>query len=196
MPPMIPPLKIESETNLVKMSFTPSTAKLHVIIHGCNAQGVMGSGVALTIKEDFPSAFSAYRHEYVMYGLVVGDMIPAVVIDKGNVLDGKDHNWFSYQPAIPDDVTVVVANCVTQHHYGRDKNIRYVDYDGMEQSFRTLTAYIETFIDDNPGMSAHDVVIHYPAIGCGLANGDWGVVHPIIQQQFEQFNLHYHIFKG
>ncbi len=30
---------------------------IKTIVHGCNAQGVMGSGVAKSIRENFPKAY-------------------------------------------------------------------------------------------------------------------------------------------
>lgn len=37
--------------------------EIDVLMHCCNAQGVMGSGIAKSIKEQFPSVFNRY-HEY------------------------------------------------------------------------------------------------------------------------------------
>lgn len=34
------------------------------IVHGCNAQGVMGSGVAAIIRRDFPEAYQSYVKRY------------------------------------------------------------------------------------------------------------------------------------
>ena len=35
------------------------------IAHGCNAQGVMGSGVAKVIREKWPLAFQVYWEDYI-----------------------------------------------------------------------------------------------------------------------------------
>lgn len=37
------------------------TRYITVLAHCCNAQGVMGSGIALSIKQQFPDAFAAYK---------------------------------------------------------------------------------------------------------------------------------------
>jgi O-acetyl-ADP-ribose deacetylase (regulator of RNase III) len=42
------------------------------IVHGCNAQGVMGSGVALAVKRKFPGAYEDYIAQYQTCGLVLG----------------------------------------------------------------------------------------------------------------------------
>lgn len=44
----------------IKGDITKETSGL--IIHGCNARGVMGSGVALAIKNKWPEAYEAYKH--------------------------------------------------------------------------------------------------------------------------------------
>ena len=43
-----------------------------IIAHGCNAQGVMGSGVAKAIKEKWPGAYKEYRQIYLDRGLTLG----------------------------------------------------------------------------------------------------------------------------
>ena len=88
-------------------------AEEQIICHGCNAQGVMGSGVALAIKYHFPEAFKKYREEYETNGLKVGDVIFEHTKEK------------------------IIANCITQEFYGRvDK--RYVSYDGMRSCFQKV----------------------------------------------------------
>jgi len=76
-----------------------------LIMHGCNAQGVMGSGIALQIKEQYPVAYLTYRNHYLEHGLRLGDVIVAPTHDKR-----------------------IILNAITQEYYGRDKNITYVDY--------------------------------------------------------------------
>jgi O-acetyl-ADP-ribose deacetylase (regulator of RNase III) len=79
-----------------------------IFVHGCNAQGVMGSGIAALVKKLYPFAFEAYRQEYTDFGLVVGD-----------VVFGTDKNS-----------TVIIANAITQKNYGRDGKL-YVSYDAV-----------------------------------------------------------------
>lgn len=38
------------------------------VIHGCNAQGVMGSGIAKTVKTKYPGAFEVYRNSKMLPG--------------------------------------------------------------------------------------------------------------------------------
>lgn len=61
-----------------------------VIVHQCNCQGVMGSGVAFQIRRKYPSVYNVY-----MKGLShskLGDFIPAKVDGKIFInLLGQDH---------------------------------------------------------------------------------------------------------
>lgn len=88
--------------------------KQGVIVHGCNAQGVMGSGVALQIKQRFKDAFHAYlRHESIN-GLRLGEVSTCEVV-KGL--------W--------------IVNAITQESFGRDGR-RYVSYDAVADAFAAI----------------------------------------------------------
>jgi O-acetyl-ADP-ribose deacetylase (regulator of RNase III) len=76
------------------------------IAHGCNAQGVMGSGVARIVKEQYFDAYRFYAEQHSKHGLALGDVqfVPA---------NGK-----------------VIINAVTQNLFGKTVN-RYVDYEAV-----------------------------------------------------------------
>lgn len=86
------------------------------IAHGCNAQGVMGSGFALELKNRYPDAFLDYvsfckAHKHLnMLGLV-------------NV---------SMQVNGP-----IVFNCITQEYYGKDGKI-YADIKAIQDCFKRI----------------------------------------------------------
>jgi O-acetyl-ADP-ribose deacetylase (regulator of RNase III) len=85
------------------------------IVHGCNAQGVMGSGIALEVKQRYPGAFNAYVNHHLVHGLTLGDAIP--------YFDPKDKFW--------------IINAVTQEFFGRDGK-RYVSYDAVADAFKRI----------------------------------------------------------
>lgn len=86
-----------------------------VIIHGCNAQGIFGSGVAKQVKDKYRNVYEIYHLRYKTFGLDVGNIIPVAT------LDGK-----------------IVVNAITQKFYGRDSNIVYVDYNALAACFIKL----------------------------------------------------------
>lgn len=84
------------------------------ILHGCNAQGRMGSGVALAIREKWPEAYEAYRNTYLSVGLRMG------TISSAKSKDGK-----------------YILNAITQDTYGHDKK-QYVCYDAIRTIMRNI----------------------------------------------------------
>ncbi len=65
-----------------------------IIAHGCNCQGVMGSGVARIVRDRYPKAYHAYEDKYCDEGLKLGEV--QFVLQR----DGK-----------------YVANCMTQNRF-------------------------------------------------------------------------------
>lgn len=93
-----------------------------IIIHGCNAQGVMGSGVAKAIREKYPEAYETYM-SYKPIGYKLGTI---------NFAIGKDGK--------------LIGNAITQKYYGRNKNIVYVSYESIREVFKFINL---TFVDDS-----------------------------------------------
>jgi O-acetyl-ADP-ribose deacetylase (regulator of RNase III) len=94
------------------------TTDIKHIAHGCNAQGVMGSGVAKAIRDKYPQAYRDYNDVYNSRGLNLGDAV------------------YSHQ----DDGKIIV-NAITQQNYGRDPNIVYVSYWAIAESFRKIEMF-------------------------------------------------------
>ena len=88
------------------------------IIHGCNAQGVMGSGVAKLIRDKYPSAYTVYNDVYNNKGLELGE----IVVSLQN--DGK-----------------VIHNAITQKNFGRDASVVYVSYWAIAEVFRKIDSF-------------------------------------------------------
>ena len=87
-----------------------------IILHGCNARGRMGSGVAKIIREKFPKAYEEYRNRFENHGLVLGEVIFANC-------DGK-----------------IIANGITQSRYGQDGK-RYVSYKAINTVVEAVNEY-------------------------------------------------------
>lgn len=89
----------------------------NVIAHGVNCQGVMGSGVAKLIREEFPNVYQAY------IGFCIIGQVPEKLLGKTQFVTLKNN--------------VIVANCFTQLNYGRDGK-RYVSYDAVDSCMEEL----------------------------------------------------------
>lgn len=88
-----------------------------IIVHGCNARGVMGAGVAKAVRARYPQAYADYRKAFESTGLKVGQTI-----------------WtrISMSPKL------AIANAITQQDYGRNPMVRYVDYNALRQCFEEV----------------------------------------------------------
>lgn len=90
--------------------FTETLNKKGVmIVHGCNAQGVMGSGVAALVKKLYPYAFLCYKQVHRRHGLRLGGVVVA---------------------PFPGGDGPTVLNAITQEFYGRDGK-PYASYDAV-----------------------------------------------------------------
>lgn len=147
-----------------------------IIVQGCNCQGVMGKGVAKSIKDKWPHIHMMYRSWYTTMGLRLG-MVQSI---SSSLYDGdRDNNQVNYySDQLPRDV--ILVNAMTQYDYykynpntdneaNRDK--LYADYDAVAACF----AAIKILARDTK------LPVHFPLIGCGLANGDWSRVSEIIE---------------
>ena len=143
---------------------------LHVttghIVHGCNAQGVMGSGVALGVKQTWPHVFESYRREHEAKGLVLGKAYPVEAV-----------------------AGLIVWNAVTQNLYGT--GTRLTNYEAVACCFEQINTYIEKMnepvderslvLRDTPPVSE----VHIPLIGAARGGGNWEIIREIIEQTMD-----------
>ena len=87
-----------------------------ILLHGCNAQGAMGSGVAKAIRAEHPIAYEVYRKKFDDDGLVMGEVVYATV---------NEHR--------------IVANGITQKYYGRGG--LFVDYDAINSVMTNVNIF-------------------------------------------------------
>jgi len=91
------------------------TCEEKIIAHGCNAQGIMGAGVAKAIKQNYPLAYKKYRAKYEENGLRLGEIIWADCGDK------------------------LIVNAVTQEFYGKQYRV-YVSYDAIRRAMSAVNS--------------------------------------------------------
>jgi len=132
---------------------------LHVtsghIVHGCNAQGVMGSGVALAIKNAYPAAYTHYRNVLENKGLELGKAYPVII-----------------------NSDLVIWNAITQFTFGA--GMRQVSYDAVQTCFEEVNNYIKSH--RMTGKHAH---VHIPLIGAGRGGGNWNTIKVIIEETMD-----------
>lgn len=86
------------------------------IVHGCNAQRVMGSGVARVVRSLYPEAYELYMKSSMKMGSfsISGD-------------EKSKHR---------------IVNMITQDYYGTDGH-KYVSYDAVDKGFKLLNSTLE-----------------------------------------------------
>lgn len=91
------------------------------IVHGCNARGVMGKGVALQVKTQFPRAYEEYVQWIKRNG--VGILGTVQFVDCG---------------------AKTIINAITQRDYAKSVNdsTRYVSYDAVAQCMAEINSQI------------------------------------------------------
>lgn len=93
--------------------------EIDVLVHGCNACGVMGSGIAKQIKDEFYEAYEAYKLYEKLYGLNLGE-----------------YSQFHFQ-------NKTIINLVTQDKYlPRDQ--RHFSYDYFDNGIKSIERYIRS----------------------------------------------------
>lgn len=128
------------------------------IVHGCNAQGVMGSGVALGVKNTWPHVFQDY-HE---------------IFEEGELKLGTAH------PVLATP-TLVVWNAVTQNLYGTGQ--RLTNYEAVATCFETVNEFLHKRGTDMSAQVPNEVYI--PLIGAARGGGNWRVIEAIIEETMD-----------
>lgn len=124
------------------------------IAHGCNAQGVMGSGVASALRNKWPIVYKNYSSVHNKEGLELGHVYPC-------------HVYIEHRLHQPEKK---VYNCITQKFYGRDGH-QYVDYSAIRACMSKLRTILQ---------ATGQTSISMPKIGAGLGGGEWEVIEKII----------------
>lgn len=133
------------------------------ILQQVNCMGVMGSGLALAIKNKYPKVFECYKKSCDNYQTTCKHhpnerMLGC--IQRVNVIPAK----------------LDVVNVFGQCGYGGDKV--HTDYQALDCAFGTLRKMI-----DDEGLR---LPIYAPYLfGCGLANGDPEIVHGLFDKHFK-----------
>lgn len=132
-------------TTIKEVKGSVLTLKNGIIVHGCNSKGKMNSGIAKSIRATYPGAYRVYMQEFYKNGLFLGGVT------------------YYRHPAAADGSQIVIANAITQENYGREKDVVYVDYQAVSACFDDIARTARIM----------QLPVHFPLIGCGLANGIW-----------------------
>jgi O-acetyl-ADP-ribose deacetylase (regulator of RNase III) len=143
--------------------------KTGIIVHGCNDQGVMGSGFAKELRETYPEAYKAYVDEHA-----------------ASLRMSQSGGWLELGTNVPVQINpnLWVVNAITQHGFGRDGK-RYVSYEAIHQCFEDIAVRFGHLLAiEGENLADRPLEIHYPLIGAGLGGGDWAIIQACIDSAF------------
>lgn len=126
-------------------------SKAKIIAHGCNNHGVMGAGIARTVREKYPETYADYQK----YCAEAGGPIDALL--------GTTH--------IFSENGRTIFNMITQGFDDLDGTGRHVSYDSIAKCFE----------EANRMVHCRDHGLAIPMVGAGLGGGKWPVIFQIIK---------------
>ena len=130
-----------------------------IICHQVNCQGVMGSGVAKTVRERYPEVYNKYldfcKHADGMPKRLLGMVQPCSI--------SKNNNEFY----------PIITNLFAQENFGYNGKC-YTDYGALRKCLEA----VEEASDKN-------TIVAFPYLmGCHRGGGDWNIVYKMIEEVF------------
>lgn len=131
-----------------------------VVGHVVNCQGVMGSGIARSIRERYPQVYEEYRERCVMETISSNNLGTQQWVSVGG-------NFYS---------TRGVVNLFAQDFYGTNK--RHLNYGALSKSLSEMSKF---YWLSNVGFPYK--------MGSDRAGGDWYIVLEMIEFFFQNHNV-------
>ena len=132
------------------------------IIHGCNAQGIMGAGLALQVRHKSEEVYQVYKQA-----------CDTKTNDKQSLL-----GTITFKRLSPDPITII--NAIIQLETGVHK--RQVNYEAVAQVFDRIAITILT----HPNTQFTLAIPKY--FGSALAGGNWNIIRTIIEETLTKFS--------
>lgn len=130
------------------------------LAHGVNCQGVMGSGIALQIREKYPIVYTKYHN--------------LCKIASPDELLGA-----SQMVIINENLTIF--NVFSQLKYGKDKK-RYASLKAIRSGFTYINLWMNINNQQRP-------ILNIPKIGAGLGGLDWNDVERVINEVTDNIDI-------
>ena len=133
-----------------------SDNEIVIIPHCCNNKGVMGAGVALSLRKKWPDVFEVYEKMQA----------PSHYCLLGKVSYAKIDNH------------LVIANMIGQDGTVSKDNAKPVKYWALAAAMIQVVGYIEMIQEQ----TSNPVVIHCCKFGSDLAQGNWEFILELIRE--------------
>lgn len=147
-------------------------AKTDFILHQVNCQGVMGSGVAKTLRQYEDELF---KHYYLMYDNVTKAGF--------SLLGLNDYYWWTNHGE-----SQCVVSMFAQDKYGYDGK-QYTDLSAFIECLRRFKANWYAWVEGCDELRNTTVALPYK-IGCGRGGADWeNDIYPIIKRELADYKV-------
>ena len=152
----------------------------NIVCHQVNCMGVMGAGLALQIKKQYPFVYNEYKNLCELYK---NTRLSSLLLGKAQVVD-LVHNISMYNTMTEFyyDNSFSICNLFGQFGFGTDKV--QTDYNSLSDSIMNLCFLISDF-SQSKQLKVVTISVPY-GMGCGLAGGDWKKVEPLIINTFKK----------
>lgn len=141
--------------------------KVDYLLHCCNAQGVMGSGIARQVKEQFPEAYKAYMFDYT--NVAKDRLLGTISGDSG------------------------VINAVTQQYYGYDGK-RYTNYGALASCLSEIFYHIQDSQECDYSLKGRTVIGIPYKMASDRGGADWGIVLELVEHLLSWAGIYiYHL---
>ena len=143
-----------------------------VVIHGCNCQNAMGSGIAATVRDKYYQAYAADKAtqagDWRKLGCFTKAHIPSSLMTHPPLADGTVLKGLKLSHGFE------IINAYTQFYIGSTPDDKPpIDYDAVERVFMS----IKLAYDNNPAGVTRFAI---PKIGAVRGGGDWSRIEAII----------------
>ena len=110
--------------NMFEHDFSQDKEEFKAFMHGCNMQGVMGSGVAKEFKKLYPHAFEKY---------------------KTDIANGMELGGYSLSKSGTYRREIYLVSAITQEFYGKDGK-QYASYDAINLVMATTLTLFDVVV--------------------------------------------------
>ena len=148
------------------------------IVQGVNCAGVMGSGLAKSIRDKYPIVYTLYRDLYTKYSDTHFRLLGEI----------QNINMEGYLPEATGDNAWIdrrIVNVFSQEDYGYSK--RQVNYGALGKAF-TAMSYGLTQASDVALMD-YDIIGFPYKFASDRGGADWSIVLEMIDFHFEDFQV-------
>ena len=150
-------MSLENKFKIVQGDLLSSGAD--IIVHQVNCCGVMGSGIAKQVKEQYPLLYERYR-----------DICNDFARKKEEILGTVYYYQTAHGP--------IIANIFGQKDFGWGR--RFTNYTALCQGLK--------YVQETAKLNNFTVAVPYN-LGCGRGGGDWDTVYGMLCDIFDSDTL-------